>query len=44
MAEPAGDWRELGRERLARLGATLGEQLIPELSAAADERHKPLFS
>jgi type IV secretory pathway TraG/TraD family ATPase VirD4 len=42
--EPAGDWRELERERVARLGATLGERLVPELSAAADERHKLLFS
>jgi hypothetical protein len=30
-------------DRGRSLGATLGEQLVPEL-AAADERHKPLFS
>ena len=41
--EPAGDWRELEVERVARLGATLGEQLVPELGAA-EKRHKPLFS
>ncbi len=43
VPEPAGDWRELERERVARLGAMLGEQLVPEMGVA-DERHKPLLS
>jgi len=40
--EPAGDWRQLEAERVARLGATLSEHR--GLPADAAERHKLLFS
>ncbi len=43
--EPAGDWRELQRERVARLGATLGEQLADAAPATGlDDLQTPLFS
>ena len=42
VPEPAGDWRELETQCVARLGVTLGDQLIPVSDVA--ERHKLLFS
>ena len=44
-AEPAADWRALERERVARLGEALGDELVAELATPAGERRKPpLFS
>lgn len=42
VPEPAGDWRELEAERVARLSETLGERLVPVSDAT--EWHKLLFS
>jgi hypothetical protein len=39
--DPAGDWRELEAERVARLGEQLGE---PVAAGDVNTRRKPLFS
>jgi hypothetical protein len=41
--EPGGDWRALERERVARLGATLCEPVLPDQSPA-DASDRPLLS